>query len=178
MLIQKNDTTEKPVQLYPYGKLINPDTTFKSTGLFYNVVSLVGYDNSNYSDFEQPTIKSYVSDTITDKGTIFNVGTSITVDQFKEAEKIVILITDTSNVILSCPNSNVKIYLNLFDEDEMDNTSVPFTYLMQSLFEFSRVSRQLKSVHIKNETGSPIKAFLQVAKYNEGDTNYRSKIVL
>jgi len=102
---------------------------------------LVGYDNSNYSDFEQPTIKSYVSDTITDKGTIFNVGTSITVDQFKEAEKIVILITDTSNVILSCPNSNVKIYLNLFDEDEMDNTSVPFTYLMQSLFEFSRASR-------------------------------------
>lgn len=62
-------------------------------------------------------------------------------DEFKEAEKMVILITDTSNSILSSPNPNVKIYLNLFDEAEMDDTSVPFTYLMQSLFEFSRVSR-------------------------------------
>jgi len=104
-------------------------------------MTLLGYDNSSFQDFEQPTIKSYIVSGIGESGAIFLVNDSITVDQFKEAEKIVIVLTDSSDVIISSPNPSIKIYLNLFDETEMDNTSTPFTFLLQSVFEFSRINR-------------------------------------
>ncbi len=57
MIIWKN-ISGKSVSLYHIGKLIAPDQTFKSNGLFYPDMTEESYDLSSFKDFAQPIVKS------------------------------------------------------------------------------------------------------------------------
>lgn len=57
MIIWKN-TSGKSVSLYPMGKLIAPDQTLRSNGLFYPDMTEESYDLTSFEDFAQPTVKS------------------------------------------------------------------------------------------------------------------------
>lgn len=178
MLIQKNDTTSLKNFVFPKSFMLDPDETCKATALLYaEGLSLIGADNSSYLDFDQPIIKSYIVDNITDVEALYLVGTTVTTDQAKIAERLDIVVLDAStNAFLTSPTEHVKIFLNLYDASDV--MSAPFGYLMSSMLEFCQVRKWLFSLYIKNQTGSPIKALVQVSKHNYEDTNYEPPVVI
>lgn len=178
MLIWKNDTTSLKNFVFPKSFMLDPDETCKATALLYTEgLSLIGADNSSYLDFDQPIVKSYIVDNITDVDVLYLVGTTITTEQAKIAERLDIVILDAStDAFLTAPNDHVKLFLNLYDSSEV--LTAPFGYLMSSMLEFCQVRKWLYSLYIKNGTGNPIKALVQVSKHNYEDTNYEPPVVI
>lgn len=126
--------------MIPTNKAIKPDETCKSTSLKYDHgLTLIGYDNTSYLDFEQPILKSYIVSDIT-KSAIFIVDVDLSSSLFKFAEKMSIILVDETGSALGTPSDSIKIYVNLLDLTEIDNTNTPFSYLLSNSFEYFNVN--------------------------------------
>lgn len=140
--------------------------------MFYENLAVEGYDDSAYTDFIQPFISSFTKQV--DDSTsalVFDLGDDIEFEQYRTAHKIKLVFFD-GTALLTAPNEDIKIYFNLFDATEMDDTAVPFAFFLSPTLEFYNINTWLKSIHIKNDSDESFTVFIEISRMDSANNVY------